>query len=671
MSSCGGLESRLARVTVLPRAFIPENDTGSEVEVSAEIYSTLPPSGKFRLLEVLPGSGDSIQCKLHVCSLDRNLITYEALSYTWGNDQASDKKVVQITAKGASQQLSISQNLHNALVALRRSNKSRFIWADAICINQGDAKERSQQVRLMGKIFGDAWRVVIWVGDRDDRCCCDERLLETRLGSLTEALSGICFTVNTWLAQQGHIDIKATYSTVSASGTPSEEDHHDFEDCGDGAAQSLWGFDQNIRSSVLQFFERRWFSRIWVIQESVLARNAVVQVGPYQISWDWVGIAAAILVHTPFLSSDGLQRETIPTEITNAYLMYRLSASQTYFEPLRFSFAQLLQLTRRFKSKERRDKIYALMGLPATDSVAELIVPDYRKETRTQKIYEDIAWLILGSKWPLRLLSGTGTFGASEHSGPSWIPSWHKPRPWSILRTSSHPEFECATQTTMQINGAHQGPLLDLRGVTVSKIGSIHQNRGSEDLPFPDIDAKSRRSFLQRVSWSMDNWQKCAMTLTCGSDSMGYPVGDMVSHLADFAAALLSGRLDWALEHLIEIDKVNRSEAGDVVGLDQLEELSQDGQVDRYVSAAAPLRYRYRVFVTELLMFGMGPSDMEVGDLLCVLFGAEVPFLLRPCGDGYLVVGECYAYDVMHGEILGVLASTPDGPLKATWLKLI
>ncbi|PNP59974.1 hypothetical protein FNYG_14698 [Fusarium nygamai] len=597
-------------------------------------------------------------------------MTYEALSYTWGNDRASDKKEVQITAKGAIQSLSISRNLHDALLALRRSNESRFIWADAICINQDDAKERSQQVRLMGKIFGGAWRVVIWVGEQEDRCYCGERLLESRPGSLTEALSGICFIVNTWLAQQGRIHIKATYSTVSASGAPSEEDHHNFgADSQDGVTGNFWGSHQQIRRSVLRFFERRWFSRIWVIQESVLARSAVVQLGPYQISWDWVGIAAAILVHNPFLSSDGSQREPIPTEVTNAYLMYRLSASQPYFEPLKFSFAQLLQLTRLFKSKERRDKIYGLMGIPATDSIAELIVPDYSKETRTEKIYEDIAWLILGSKSPLRLLSGAGTFGRFRYSGRSWIPSWHEPRPWMILPTCSHPRFECASGTAMQINSAHQKPGLALRGVIVDKIGFIQEDRDGH-LVFPGMDAKAHSSFLHKVSWSMENWQKCAMTMTCGGNGMGYPVDDIVSHLADFAAAFLSERLDWALKDLIELDKVNQSEVGDV-GLDELKVLARNGQADRYVSAVAPVRHSYRVFVTESSMFGTGPVDMEVGDLLCVLFGAEVPFLLRPCGDGYLVVGECYAYDVMHGEILRTLASTPDGPLKATWLKLI
>ncbi|KAJ9412705.1 hypothetical protein QL093DRAFT_2026840 [Fusarium oxysporum] len=77
------------------------------------------------------------------------------------------------------------------------------------------------------------------------------------------------------------------------------------------------------------------------------------------------------------------------------------------------------------------------------------------------------------------------------------------------------------------------------------------------------------------------------------------------------------------------------------------------------------------MFVTKSGRFGIGPVDMEDDDQLCVLFGAEVPFLLRPKGNDYLVVRECYVHDMMEGNILRELASNPDGSLKATFLNLI
>jgi hypothetical protein len=39
-----------------------------------------------------------------------------------------------------------------------------FLWADAICIDQGNVEERCFQVTLMGEIYSRAERVVLWLG---------------------------------------------------------------------------------------------------------------------------------------------------------------------------------------------------------------------------------------------------------------------------------------------------------------------------------------------------------------------------------------------------------------------------------------------------------------------------------------------------------------------------
>jgi hypothetical protein len=81
---------------------------------------------------------------------------------------------------------------------------------------------------------------------------------------------------------------------------------------------------------------------------------------------------------------------------------------------------------------------------------------------------------------------------------------------------------------------------------------------------------------------------------------------------------------------------------------------------------------RHTIFVGQSTMFGREPSEtMKVGDFLYVLFGADVPFLLRSHRDGYLVVGKRYAHDMMHGEVLDRLSANPEGPLKEAWLKLV
>lgn len=41
------------------------------------------------------------------------------------------------------------------------------LWIDAICINQSDADEKSQQVRMMTEIYARASLTFVWVGEED------------------------------------------------------------------------------------------------------------------------------------------------------------------------------------------------------------------------------------------------------------------------------------------------------------------------------------------------------------------------------------------------------------------------------------------------------------------------------------------------------------------------
>ena len=46
------------------------------------------------------------------------------------------------------------------------------------------------------------------------------------------------------------------------------------------------------------------------------------------------------------------------------------------------------------------------------------------------------------------------------------------------------------------------------------------------------------------------------------------------------------------------------------------------------------------------------PVSSLPGDLVCVVMGAEVPFVLRPLHGGYQLIGECYVHGLMCGEAL-------------------
>jgi len=60
-----------------------------------------------------------------------------------------------------------------------------------------------------------------------------------------------------------------------------------------------------------------------------------------------------------------------------------------------------------------------------------------------------------------------------------------------------------------------------------------------------------------------------------------------------------------------------------------------------------------RLFRTQKGYLGVGPQSLEVGDVVVVLPGAGVPFVLRTAGDGrWRLIGEGYVHGIMHGEAL-------------------
>jgi hypothetical protein len=89
-------------------------------------YSALPSRTSFRLLNLLPGEeNDPIAYSL--VSADWEVPSpYEAVSYAWGN--ASQR----ISTYCDGKILEVTKSLHDALFHLRRKDRLRVLWADAV-----------------------------------------------------------------------------------------------------------------------------------------------------------------------------------------------------------------------------------------------------------------------------------------------------------------------------------------------------------------------------------------------------------------------------------------------------------------------------------------------------------------------------------------------------------
>ena len=128
----------------------------------------LPRPDSIRLLRLLPSEdkNEVIQCQLFNCSLQESnerTHPYEALSYVWGKSN-QPCPIIHIEKHD----LPVTPNLHEALLRLRHRYIERIIWVDAVCINQGNLEEKQQQIQFMAKIYSQANRVVVWLGETAD-----------------------------------------------------------------------------------------------------------------------------------------------------------------------------------------------------------------------------------------------------------------------------------------------------------------------------------------------------------------------------------------------------------------------------------------------------------------------------------------------------------------------
>ena len=140
-------------------------------DVSPKVYSKLD-AWQTRVVMLEPGTyGDPLVVQLLPVDLiyadgviitdDRTRISYEAVSYSWGHDTLTSR----ITCNG--QAFPVNPNAYSALQRLRRSDRSRYLWLDAISINQHDSQEKSWQITQLFPIFKKASGVVVWLGEED------------------------------------------------------------------------------------------------------------------------------------------------------------------------------------------------------------------------------------------------------------------------------------------------------------------------------------------------------------------------------------------------------------------------------------------------------------------------------------------------------------------------
>jgi hypothetical protein len=194
-------------------------------------YEAIEGSRSMRLLCLEPGLRFStLKFCLQIISLD-DRPGFEAISYCWGDTS------VKIPVSCNGKRLDIGRNLTDALLQFRKEDEPRTVWADAVCINQNDLEERASQVCLMWDIYAFASGCLVWLGKSSEDTVAAIHLMKDL--------------------------VYEAYGT-GADSLPKDGDFRGKIEGMSTFSQRLPDLESSLWQPVLAFFDRPYFSRIWV-----------------------------------------------------------------------------------------------------------------------------------------------------------------------------------------------------------------------------------------------------------------------------------------------------------------------------------------------------------------------------------------------------------------------
>lgn len=193
-------------------------------------------------------------------SLDDH-VPYEPVSYTWALENGHRERSIPIKWGGF---IMVTANCEAALRRLRNTNSERILWVDAICINQDDPTERSQQVTLMRDIYRNASNILVWLGKASIECDPDTSQLYSDIG--IDYLHRLGYEE----IQRSELDEESDRFTGPLYSVLRELRRRDMEDA---IARSP---DFHGLITILSY---SFWNRVWVIQELTLAPSFLLFCG--------------------------------------------------------------------------------------------------------------------------------------------------------------------------------------------------------------------------------------------------------------------------------------------------------------------------------------------------------------------------------------------------------
>lgn len=586
--------------------------------------------GDIRLLRIEAGTRPApIRTTLGHMSLD-SLPAYDALSYCWG-PEGEDLPII-----CDDQKLFVRQNLFKALPFLRLADRERVIWIDAVCIDQKNEKEKTQQMGHMKLIYERASQVVIWLGTDPGA--------DKRGFAMLENFNRAIAINNKYV-----YDLEGSYE--------------------DGLLPPV---ESSAWTALIKLFRRDWFFRVWVIQEAVSAKNLSVVCGNLSVNWQHIVQVSRVCRETGLLG--GYTTES-PVRGTHSAAVIDLLKSPGNGVTL----LKLLALTRCYKATDPKDKVFALLDIASDGGSFEKY--DYAHSTK--HVFYSVAHRSLFQKKPFACLSSAGlSTTPRELQLPTWVPDWTNPNDNRVVIADSDC-FSAAKTTTADWQICGDEKTLRIRGYAIDTISSINDsiNEVDEELTNPALPVEFARVMLSGKR-KMESWDKLI------ARAFGRVIDPTPKGLAATAMKYFTGvspipapvvpEREEALWRTACCDLTPTGERAPAryAGGAQVYRMAfrltdNNGVVHRWMAdkalfdrhhfdarnyATAVRKYctGRNLCVTRRGRLGNVPHSVsKVGDKICIFKGGDVPFVLRDVGNGYhQLVGECYVHGIMDGELM-------------------
>ena len=579
------------------------------------VYRGLKKGKEIRVIELSPGDeDDDLHGRiLHVALKPK--MEYSAISYVWG----SNEKPCQLATNEGS--IPITRSLAAALRRARWETKAVVVWADAVCINQNDNAEKAIQVQMMGKIYTNAKAVTGYLGEYADKC---DLAIETLIGFSRSKLRP---------------DLNPGYYGLY----PKEWRNGNFP------IGTLWmrASDEEKWEAVRLLMARPWFRRVWIAQEFLLNGQLVLVCGNLQIHWTLLTAAIESTVGDEGVLKWASDRTT-PWHAFNdpsfqgclsVMQLSRLKWAKINGDAQPTDLHNLVWSLRGSLATDSRDHFYGLLGF-ARDGNRKEFIPDY--DELIEKTLRRFAAHFVKSGHLLYMLPRAG-LGPQSTRFPSWVPDWTcECTQAAYFSTASTKDAESTQKADPRALAARydlQSDRLFLRANFIDEL--LHLTKRHQD-----VTQLQTMDEISRVSKAIE-LEATSITLQLGGT---YPTGEDVTSVMH--STLLSSHADPRFKD--ELDYNYMYELITHIGIETGDRSERWDDIE----PVRALRYRAMHFLstrrfcgTKGGYIGLVPRNAEVGDVVAVLPGSPLPFILRKCDeekDTFELVGECSITGLMQ-----------------------